>query len=136
MGSSTVSVDTLNDDRLGGYSGSATPAFEYNAGTSRPRLQSTLYGGNLTTSDWVQNTNITGGNTYQYQCQAQVTFGPSDPNGTLGGVPLQRYAWMTSPALPATVTGKSGIIFDELIDASPQTLTTSNQIVVKFILRI
>lgn len=136
-GSTTVAVDSSLDDRLGGYSGSATPAFEYIANVTRKKLQSTLYGGDLTDADWVAENYTDGlGNVYRYKCAAQVTYGPSDANGTVDGVPLQRYGLCLHSPCPDTVTGYSGIMLNEMIDATAQTLTTSNQVIVKFILRI
>lgn len=136
-GSSTVAVDTVNDDRLGGYSGSATPAFEYIANGVRKKLQSTAYGGDLTTADWTAENYTDGlGNVYRLKCAAQVTYGPSDSNGTVAGVPLQRYGFCLASPTPATVSGISGVMLNEMIDSVAQTLTTTNQVIVKFIIRI
>ncbi len=136
-GSSTVAIDSELDDRLGGYPGSATPAFEYIANVTRKQLQSTLYGGALTTADWVLENYTDGlGNVYRYKCASQVTYGPSDSNGTVDGVPLQRYGLCLASPCPSTVTGYSNIMLNEMIDATSQTLTTSNQVIVKFIFRI
>jgi hypothetical protein len=136
-GSSTVAIDTVNDDRLGGYVASATPAFEYIANGVRKQLQSTQFGGNLTAADWTASNFTDGlGNVYRWQCQAVVTYGPGDANGTVGGVPLQRYGFNTASPTPATVAGISGIAFNEMIDTSSQNLTNANQVQVKFIIRI
>jgi hypothetical protein len=136
-GSTTVAADTVNDDRLGGYAASSPPAFEYVANGVRKQLQSTLFGGPITAADWVA-TNFTDGlgNVYRLQCQGTVTYGPSDANGTGAGVPLQRYGFNTASPTPATITGISGITFNEIIDTSPQNLTNVNTVQVKFIIRI
>lgn len=136
-GSTSTAIDTELDDRLGGYDGSSPAAFEYINNGTRKLLQSTLYGGNLTTADWVAEDYTDGlGNVYRLKCQAQVTYGPGDANGTAGGVPLQRYGLCVHSACPGTVTGYSGVMLNEMIDSVAQTLTTTNQIIVKFILRI
>lgn len=136
--SSTPAIDQTSDDRLGGTSSDPSTAHEYIGNAARKPLLSVLSPGNpISSSDWVADVTTISGVTYHQKLEAYVTFDLSDGNnGSGAGNPMRRIGLNTSPALPASVTGKSGIMLNELIDTSDQFKNAATTVTYYLSLRI
>lgn len=137
VGASSVAINQVNHDRLGPNDGTA---HEYIGNASRKPLLSVLNPGNpISSSDWVADTYtdpITGV-VYHAKLDAYVVYDTTDGNnGDTPGNPFNKIGLNTSPALPATVSGYSGLMLNNLIDSSTQYKRTTTIIQYNLTLRV
>lgn len=121
----SANTPTATDTSLGGPSG-----HEYIGNGAR-----------YTITNWVLSaeTLVYSGLTFTEKLSGSVTInGLTDNNATDIGSPMQTYGLFNTWVLPATVTGTSGIMFNELVDSTQFLLkngVNANSIAVTIVLR-
>lgn len=136
-GASAAPPITVNDDRLGGTLASHASAHEYIANGTRKVLLSTNTGSAVTALDWVESATTINSIDYHYLLEGYVTYEAADANGTTSpGVPFNRFGLNNTIDCPATVTGLSGLMLNEVADSDPKNKTDNNVIRVNINLRI
>lgn len=124
----------------------------YGASANTPAATDTTLGGptgheyignevRYTISNWVLSaeTLVYSGLTFTEKLVGSVTInGLTDNNANSVGAPIQTYGLFNTWVLPATVTGTSGIMFNELVDSTQFLLKNgadANSIAVTIVLR-
>lgn len=120
-----ANTPSVTDTTLGGGSG-----YEYIGNSQRIVIS------NFTVS---AETTVYSGITFTQKMVGSVTIdGATDLNATVPGSPLQTYGLNSSPTLPGTPTGSSGIMFNELVDSTQFLLKSApntTSITVNIVLR-
>lgn len=135
--SSTPSIDPASDDRLGGTAAAPSTAHEYIQNATRKQMVSdSTTGVWLSSSDWVQDDTTIDGVRYIRKCIMECLFDESDGNNGVPSNPFRRYALFNTPTLPGTVTGKSGLMLNEIIDTADTNKHSGNRVRVVITLRV
>lgn len=128
---------SYDDDRLGGTLASHASAHEYIGNANRKVLLATNTGSAVTTNDWEEDEVTIDGKTYHYLLSGYVLYEPGDGNSVASpGVPFNRYGLANAIATPATVTGVSGVLLNEVIDTQTLMKTDANTLRINVELRI
>jgi hypothetical protein len=126
---------TVGDDRLGGTLASHASAYEWIANGNRKPLLSAATDAPIVAADWVDDTVTVGSNTYYKSLTAYVEYDESDANATVPGTAMRRYGLNNVLLCPATASGLSGLMFNEVEDTVTLLNKTTNVIRVNVILR-
>jgi len=119
-GASAITPDVTHS-KLGGTSG-----HEYIGATIRQTITDFAISA---------ETYVYSGLTFTEKLVGSTTIGPSNPNGTVSGVPINMAGLFNTYTLPATVGGTSGIMLNEVELSDTFTLFDDNSLTLTVVVR-